>query len=248
MTKPPEPPAPPQDLREVVGVEHECKWELPLEVYRSGPEDLLRGGPLHTRLTPLRRPLSFVSSTLYVDDAARSLIRAGHTLGAVVNTGAAADVCWLTFKQAIRVHAWRDGLELASRITPDQVPRALDDSSLLPVGHVRRNRLAEGPLGVAAVATQRRTKGLGRTADGVEVACSVDLVTFRAPEDGRTVLGEYACVEIEVNSSAPNALRALAGLATDMDHWLARPRARRTKAQLALDAAEPAGRQQEDAA
>jgi hypothetical protein len=223
-----------------VGVEHECKWELATAEYHqvADLDDYFDGSVLSTALTPLRRPLTFVSSTLYLDDAGRSLTRAGHTLGVIVNVGSASGLCWLTLKQQIRRHAWRDGLELAERLTPGEVPAAINDDSRLPVGHARRCGLVEGALAPVAVATQRRVKHLGRSADGVEVAYSLDLVTFRTPDEDCPAIGEYACVEVEVNSSAPHALRLLGELADGMDQWLARPRARLTKAQHALSAVE----------
>ncbi|MET8295933.1 hypothetical protein ABZW02_17915 [Streptomyces sp. NPDC005180] len=227
-----------------VGVEHECKWDLAREEYDAiaDPERFFEGSILSTALTALRPPLTFVSSTLYVDDARRSLIRAGHSLGFVVNVGSASEVCWMTFKQAVRRHAWRDGLELAERLTPAEVPDALNDSRRLPVGHVRDCGLAEGHLAPVAVASQKRVKGLGRDAHGIDVAYSLDLVTFRAPAAGCPPVGTYACVEVEVNSSAPRALRLLEELAQEMDEWLGRPRAGRTKAQRALAAVEAVGR------
>ncbi|MER6781100.1 MULTISPECIES: hypothetical protein [unclassified Streptomyces] len=227
-----------------VGVEHECKWDLAREEYDAigEPERFFEGSILSTALTALRPPLTFVSSTLYVDDARRSLIGAGHSLGVVVNVGSASDVCWMTFKQAVRRHAWRDGLELSERLAPARVSKAINDPRLLPVGHVRDCRLAEGDLAPVAIASQKRVKGLGRDAHGIDVAYSLDLVTFRAPADGCPPVGTYACVEVEVNSSAPRALRLLDELADGMDRWLGRPRAERTKAQHALAAVEGGGR------
>ncbi|MFD9306927.1 hypothetical protein ACFWCB_30385 [Streptomyces sp. NPDC060048] len=226
-----------------VGVEHECKWDLTRAEYDAiqDPGRFFEGSVLTTALEALRPPLTFVSSTIYLDDANRSLIRAGHTLGVVVNVGSASGVCWMTLKQAVRRHAWRDGLELAERLTPAEVSGALNDPRRLPVGHVRDSRLAEGPLAPVAVASQRRVKCLGRDRFGTEVAYSLDLVTFRAPADGCPPLGTYACVEVEVNSSAPRALRLLEELADGMDVWLGRARTDRTKAQHALAALE-AGR------
>ncbi|WP_035800293.1 hypothetical protein [Kitasatospora mediocidica] len=223
-----------------VGVEHECKWELAGDELHEadGLDRFFEGSVLSTALTPLRRPLTFVSSTVYIDDAARSLTRAGHTLGVVVNVASASHVCWLTLKQAVRRHAWRDGLELAERLTPAEVPQAINDEARLPVGHARRCRLVDGPLAPVAVATQRRVKSLARSADGVEVAYSLDLVTFRSPDAHCPPIGTYSCVEVEVNSSAPHALRLLGELADSMDQWLGRPRARLTKAQHALAAVE----------
>ncbi|MFJ8313975.1 MULTISPECIES: hypothetical protein [unclassified Streptomyces] len=229
-----------------VGVEHECKWALEqadgdtaagvsARSASTGPHAFFDSGPL-SLLTPVRRPLVFVQSSLYVDDQRHRLIRAGHSLSVVVNTGAASSVCWLTLKQAVHWRGWRDGLEVSQRLTPAEVPGALNDPSLLPVAHLRGSRLAEGPLRAVGTATQRRHKHLGRTADGVEVAYSLDLVTFRAPEPGVAPVRGGVFVEIEVNSSAPAALRALDRLAHEVDAWLGRPRDRTTKAQRALAA------------
>ncbi|WP_329566404.1 hypothetical protein [Kitasatospora sp. NBC_01266] len=217
-----------------VGVEHETKWQISPDL-PDGPQSFFDSGPLRS-LTPVRRPLEFVQSAIYLDDERHALTRAGHSLSVVVNSGPASGVCWLTFKQSVQWRGWRDGLELGERLTPAEVPAAMNDSGRLPIGHARRCGLTSGPLRPVGSATQHRHKRLGRTPEGVEVAYSLDRVTFRDLDAASTPVSDYTCVEIEVNSSAPAALWALARLAQDIDDWLGLPRDRMTKAQRAIAA------------
>ncbi|MEU7903537.1 hypothetical protein [Actinoplanes sp. NPDC049118] len=215
-----------------IGVEHECKWELPLGS-AADPAAFVAEALFADLLTAGGRPQDYLQSALYLDDADGSLARAGHSLSIIVNSGAPSDTCVIAFKQTVHHRGWRDGLEVRQRVPHLQVGARLGDPATLPVAHVRSLGLVTGALRPAGVAVQRRYKRHGHTADGTEIFCSLDHVDFGDPAAGRDERRRYACLEIEVNSSDPAALTGLDHLATRLDTRLGVPRDRTSKSQRA---------------
>ncbi|MFD4376629.1 hypothetical protein [Streptomyces sp. NPDC058486] len=218
-----------------IGVEHECKWELPpsaTEDPRAFAEATLFTG----LITPAGPPQDYLQSALYLDDAEGSLAQAGHSLSIVVNSGAPSDTCVIVFKQTVHRRGWRDGLEVRQRVPHRQVGRRIDDTATLPIGYAKSLGLLTGAVRPAGVAVQRRFKGGGHTVDGTEIFYSVDRVDFGDPADARVSACGYSCVEVEVNSSVPTALSGLDELARQLDTRLGASRDRTGKSQLALAA------------
>ncbi|GGQ68007.1 hypothetical protein [Couchioplanes azureus] len=215
-----------------IGVEHECKWELPW----SGTSDpgAVAAATLFTDLLSTGgRARDYLQSVLYLDDAEGSLAGAGHSLSIVVNSGAPSGTCVIAFKQTVHHRGWRDGLEVRQRVPHRQVGARLDDPATLPVARARSLGRVTGPLRPAGVAVQRRYKCHGLTADGTEIFCSIDRVEFGRPGGVRDEQRRYACLEIEVNSSLPAALAGLGRLAGQLDDRLGVPRDRTSKSQRA---------------
>ncbi|MER6027749.1 hypothetical protein [Streptomyces sp. NPDC001851] len=223
-----------------IGVEHECKWQLPTAA-AADPAAFVEAAMFAELVDAAVEPQDHLQSVLYLDDTSGSLARAGHSLSIVVNSGAPSETCVVVFKQTIHRRGWRDGLEVRQRVPHREVGSRIHDGSVLPVAHAGRLGLFAGALQPAGVAVQRRYKWYGRTADGTEVCCSLDQVEFGDPATPRAERRRYDCVEIEVNSSLPVVLAGLDQLARQLDVRLGVPRDRTSKSQRAW-AAERDGR------
>lgn len=226
-------------VRRVISTEFEHKWQL--DVGQASPPGLLAAEVFERHLHALTDPLTVSQSTMYVDDAEFSLARAGHALGCIVNTGRASDIAWLRLKQTVLWDGRRDCLEIAERVDPGRIGQVINDPAVLPVGHVRRYGMAQGPLVPAGVLTQIRHKRTG-SLHGLPswVTFSIDEVEFRAPRGGIAPLRRYACLEVEVDDSDPDVLAGLDTLAADLDELLGHDRREKlTKGQLACLAAHP---------
>lgn len=218
-----------------IGVEHECKWQLP-PAAAADPAAFVEAAVFAELVDAAAEPQDHLQSALYLDDASGSLARAGHSLSIVVNSGAPSGTCVVVLKQTIHRRGWRDGLEVRQRVPHREVGSRVQDGSLLPVTHARGLGLVAGALRPAGVAVQRRYKWHGRTADGTEVCCSLDHVEFGDPATPRAERRSYDCVEIEVNSSLPAVLAGLDRLARQLDVRLGVPRDRTSKSQRAWEA------------
>lgn len=229
----------------VFGIEHECKWPLDYEAVAEDPGALLQADVFPDVLDSLSELMCATQAIVYLDDPGRNLTNAGHSLRIAANQGRLASVGWIGVKQTLLWNGRRDALEIAERVAPAELATVLGSGQALPLRHIRSCGLVEGPLTAAGITYQRRTKRFGTTCDGSTCAFGVDLVEFRAPGRDIAPLGRYACLEIEVNSSAPSCLATLDALAEQVDGWLHVPRETRIKAQLAVAAADgwrPPGR------
>ncbi|GAB3703009.1 hypothetical protein GCM10027598_01700 [Amycolatopsis oliviviridis] len=227
-------------MTRIVGVEHESKWALDHASADADPLRWLDSPPVRANLTGLTETVVATQGTVYLDDAERRLTSAGHSLRIAANQGRLAGIGWIGVKQTVDWTGRRDALEISERIDPGELTAVLTAGEVLPLRHLRSLGLVRGPLETAGVTSQRRIKRFGKLDGGHPCVFSVDLVEFRGPDGDITPIGEYACLEIEVNQSSLECLEALDAFCADVDAWLGSPRESRTKAQLAVAAADAA--------
>lgn len=225
-------------MTRIVGVEHECKWELDHDAAIAGPLAWLDSPTVTAALTELSEPRTATQAIIYLDDAERSLTAAGHSLRIAANQGALSGIGWIGVKQTVLWEGRRDALEVSERTDPAELSAVLAAGAALPLRHVRQMGLLRGPLETAGITSQRRIKRFGRLPGGYLVVFSVDLVDFLLPDRDIAPIGRYACLETEVNDSSAAAVRALDDFCAAIDTWLGVPRESRTKAQLAVAAAD----------
>jgi hypothetical protein len=228
-------------MTRIVGVEHESKWALDHDLAAADPLRWLDSPPVRENLTGLAEPRTATQALLYLDDAERSLTSAGHSLRITANQGEASGIGWLGVKQTVAWEGRRDALEISERVDPEQLATVLAEGQALPLRHLQSMGLVRGPLETVGITSQRRFKRFGKLDGGHDCVFSVDLVEFLRPDGEITPIGRYACLEVEVNTSSLNCLRALDAFCAVLDTWLGSPRESRTKAQLAV-AAEDAAR------
>ena len=225
-------------MTRIVGVEHECKWALDHAAAAEDPLRWLDAPALTAALAEYTEPVTATQGVLYLDDAERRLTRAGHSLRVAANQGRLADIGWIGVKQTIAWEGRRDALEISERADPSRLTTVLAEGKALPLRHIREHGLVEGPLETAGVTSQRRIKRFGRLPGGHVCVMSVDLVQFRLPDRDIEPIGSYACLEVEINTSSLESLQALDDFCAAVDSWIDGPRESRTKAQLAVAAAD----------
>lgn len=214
-----------------IGTEHECKWQIPAEIFSDPGAFAAR--TFDGLITPVGGTQDYLESVLYLDDAEGNLAVAGHTLSVVVNSGGPSSTAVLSFKQALHSRGWRDALEVRQRVPRDEIDARLQDTTTLPVKHVRELGLLAGPLRPSGVAVQRRFKRHGVTQNGTEIFCSLDDVHFGSPTTPKNQRLRYVCLEVEVNDSGPGALADLGHIAAELDGRLGVPRDTSSKSQRA---------------
>ncbi|WP_410601396.1 hypothetical protein [Amycolatopsis sp. lyj-90] len=227
-------------MTRIVGVEHESKWALDHAEAGADPLRWLDSPAVRENLTELTETVTATQSILYLDDAERSLTTDGHSLRIAANQGALAGIGWIGIKQTIDWEGRRDALEISERIDPGELTAMLTAGEVLPLRHLRNLGLVRGPLETVGITSQRRIKRFGTLAGGHPCVFSVDLVEFRRPDGEITPIGRYACLEAEVNQSSLPCLEAFDEFCAAVDGWLGSPREARTKAQLAVAAADAA--------
>ncbi|MFC3448132.1 hypothetical protein [Amycolatopsis speibonae] len=227
-------------MTRIVGVEHESKWALDRASAAVNPMRWLDSPPVRANLTGLTETVTATQGIVYLDDAERSLTTAGHSLRVAANQGRLAGIGWIGVKQTVVWEGRRDALEISERIEPGELSAVLTAGEVLPLRHLRSLGLVRGPLETVGVTSQRRIKRFGELDGGHPCVFSVDLVEFRGPDGDITPIGEYACLEVEVNESSLTCLEALDDFCAAVDAWIGSPRESRTKAQLAVAAADAA--------
>ena len=225
-------------MTRIVGVEHESKWALDYDAAAADPLRWLDSPAVTGGLTGLSEPMTATQGVLYLDDRARSLTTAGHSLRIAANQGRLAGIGWIGVKQTVHWEGRRDALEISERVDPGDLSAVLAAGTALPLRHVRAHGMVSGPLESAGVTSQRRIKRFGRLPGDFPCVFSVDLVEFRQPAGGIDAIGRYACFEVEVNQSSVACVAALDAFCDAVDTGLGRPRESRTKAQLAVAAAD----------
>lgn len=223
-------------MTRIVGVEHECKWELDHDAAAADPLAWLGSPTVTAALTDLSEPVTATQAIIYLDDAERSLTVAGHSLRIAANQGALAGIGWIGVKQTVLWDGRRDALEVSERTDPAELSAVLAAGTALPLRHLRQMGVLRGPLETAGITSQRRFKRSGRLPGGHPVVFSVDLVDFLLPDRDIAPIGRYACLEAEVNDSSPACVRALDDFCAAVDAWLGVARESRTKAQRAVAA------------
>jgi hypothetical protein len=222
----------------IVGVEHESKWALDHAEATADPWRWLDSPAIRGALTELSALVTASQGVVYLDDRDRQLTEAGHALRIAANQGSLSGIGWIGVKQTVAWEGRRDALEISERVDPGALSAVLAEGTALPLRYLRDHLRTTGPLETAGITAQRRFKRFGKLPGGHSCVFSVDLVEFRAPEGAITPIGRYACLEVEVNQSSLPCLEALDEFCGVVDSWLGTPRESRTKAQLAVAAAD----------
>jgi hypothetical protein len=230
-------------MTRIVGVEHECKWALDHDAAAADPLRWLDSPAVTGGLTELSEPRTATQGVLYLDDRERRLTTAGHCLRIAANQGRQSGIGWIGVKQTVQWDGRRDALEISERVDPGALAATLAAETALPLRHIREYGLVHGPLETVGITNQRRIKRFGRLPGDFDCVLSVDLVEFRRPDGGIAPIGRYACLEVEVNHSSLACVEALDAFCDTIGARLGQPPESRTKAQLAVAAADAHGRE-----
>lgn len=167
-----------------------------------------------------RKPFRHTQRTSYLDHD-WALLRHEASLAVVLNSGPTGKQAFMKSKQTV---SWdglrRDAVEIAERIDPQRVERALIEEPVLPVRYLQRQfgwRLVPMPFAT----TQQNRARLGVISDhGVPLMVRWDVCTIRSVKSG--AVDTYHCIEVETTAMEVAACDDLTVLAQAVSTFLGR--------------------------